>query len=91
MANKNSIIDLEDLLGLKDFDKHTLEYDLQLMINDSKEGKLDLNVGDNVRCQYELTGQFAGVQNIIGRFGYTLLDNGNPQLAGKIRKYKAIT
>ena len=37
MANKNSIIDLEDLLGLKDFDKHTLEYDLQLMINDSKE------------------------------------------------------
>lgn len=37
MANKNSIIDLEDLLGLKDFDKHTLEYDLQLMISDSKE------------------------------------------------------
>ena len=37
MANKNSIIDLEELLGLKDFDKHTLEYDLQLMINDTKE------------------------------------------------------
>ena len=49
----------------------------------AKEGKLDLNVGDNVRCQYELTGQFAGVQNIIGRFGYTLLDNGNPQLKGE--------
>ena len=49
----------------------------------AKDGKLDLNVGDSVRCQYELTGAFKGVQNVIGRFGYTVLDHGNAQLKGE--------
>lgn len=42
----------------------------------AKEGKLDLEVGSEVRCQYELTGQFAGIENAMGVFGYVLLENG---------------
>ena len=35
MANKK--LDLEELLGLNEYDKNTLEYDLELMINNSNE------------------------------------------------------
>ena len=42
----------------------------------AKEGKVNLEVGSEIRCQYELTGQFAGIKNAMGVFGYVLLENG---------------
>ena len=49
----------------------------------SKDGSLDgfLQAGDEIRCQYNLTNEWANYDNVIGSV-HQILDNGNPMHQG---------